>query len=238
MAIFFFTHLLLFLLIQLLVGPSLASPALSLPRSKRQCTFESAAVRKEWGSLTKRERKKYLAAVQCLQKLPSKFPVGEVPGAKTRFDDFTAVHINKTLNIHLDGIFLTWHRNFVWLYEKALQDECGYKGTQPYWNWALWANNLAGSPLFDGSDTSLSGDGVPDNSSCPYVVGGGATLPCGTGGGCVKSGPFKVRRPLHGPHPKSHRHTKTWFGPDVLVAGLDDESRTLRLHPCLHRSAF
>ena len=83
------------------------------------------------GSLTTTERAEYIDAVLCLQRLPSIIPKGLVPGAKSRFDDFVATHINQTLSIHLDGIFLSWHREFVWLYEKALQQECGYKGTQP-----------------------------------------------------------------------------------------------------------
>ena len=51
------------------------------------------------------------------------------------------------------------------------------------------------SPIFDGSDTSMSGNGefIPDQ---PDIVLGGEGLPdlpipAGTGGGCVKSGPFK-----------------------------------------------
>ena len=43
-----------------------------------------------------------------------------LPGAKTRYDDLIVIHINQTLSIHLSGIFLPWHREFVWLYEKAL----------------------------------------------------------------------------------------------------------------------
>ena len=62
---------------------------------------------------------------------PSKIPKGVVPGAISRFDDFVATHINKTTQIHLSGLFNSWHRQFVWLYEKALQDECGYEGAQP-----------------------------------------------------------------------------------------------------------
>ena len=83
------------------------------------------------GSLSTTERAEYIDAVLCLQRLPSIIPEGLVPGAKSRFDDFVATHINQTLSIHLDGIFLSWHREFVWLYEKALQEECGYQGTQP-----------------------------------------------------------------------------------------------------------
>lgn len=100
------------------------------------------------------------------------------------------MHINLTLNIHLDGIFLAWHRNFIHLLEQALINECGYNGTLPYWNWPLWANNLAASPLFDGSAFSLSGNGLYNATEGPTVIGPNATLPRGTGGGCVVTGPF------------------------------------------------
>ncbi|KIW90321.1 uncharacterized protein Z519_08965 [Cladophialophora bantiana CBS 173.52] len=166
--------------------------AFVVPRSSCQ----SPRIRKEYGSLSTKEKKAYISAVKCLQSKPSKFPAGVVPGSKSRYDDFAAVHINQTTSIHLDGIFLGWHREFVWLWETALIQECGYTGAQPYWDWPLWAHNLSSSPLFDGSDTSLGGDGYYDGSFDYYVVGvkpDGSldTVPRGTGGGCVKSGPFK-----------------------------------------------
>lgn len=52
------------------------------------------------GRLGRAERKQYIAAVQCLQKLPARTPPSLVPGAKSRFDDFVATHINQTLTIH------------------------------------------------------------------------------------------------------------------------------------------
>ena len=59
-----------------------------------------------------------------------------------------------------------------------------------YWNWPLWSENLKASPLFDCSDSSLSGDGNynPDEQS---LSGGAVTIPRGSGGGCVRCGPFK-----------------------------------------------
>ena len=51
-------------------------------------------------------------------------------------------------------------------------------------------------PVFDGSDTSMSGNGAPiPNNTGPVVLGGGGPLPPvilppGNGGGCVSSGPF------------------------------------------------
>ena len=90
----------------------------------------------------------------------------------------------------IQGNFLTWHRYYTWTYEQALRNECGYTGYQPYWNWGKYAANPVGSPIFDGSDSSMSGNGeyVPHNGTAatPYT-----TLPPGNGGGCVTTGPFK-----------------------------------------------
>lgn len=46
------------------------------------------------------ERKAYIAAVRCLQTKPSTADPAFAPGARTRYDDFVAVHINQTLSIH------------------------------------------------------------------------------------------------------------------------------------------
>lgn len=85
---------------------------------------------------------------------------------------------------------MTWHRYFTWAYEQALREECGYKGSQPYWAWNKYAADPLSSPVFDGSDTSMSGDGayVPHNGA---EVLQGLVLPPANGGGCVKEGPFK-----------------------------------------------
>lgn len=68
-----------------------------------------------------------------------------------------------------------------------------------YWNWGLSAlTGLKKSPIFDGSETSLSGDGAPVPDKPEHIVLGGTQegltpiyLPVGEGGGCVTSGPFK-----------------------------------------------
>ena len=59
-----------------------------------------------------------------------------------------------------------------------------------YWNWPLWAGNLSTSPLFDCSETSLSGDGEYNPDEQP-ISGAGMVIPRGTGGGCTRCGPFK-----------------------------------------------
>lgn len=47
----------------------------------------------------------------------------------------------------------------MYAYEQTLRNECGYKGYQPYYNWPRWADDPAKSPLLDGSETSVGGNG-------------------------------------------------------------------------------
>lgn len=144
-------------------------------------------------SLSKSNRKKYTDAVLCLQSKPARS--GSIaPGAKSRYDDFLATHINQTLTIHGTGNFLSWHRYYVYTFEEALRNECGYKGYIPYANWGKYAEDLLNSPIFDGSDYSISGNGEYRNhtgASIPSAATPFIQLPAGSGGGCVTTGPFK-----------------------------------------------
>jgi tyrosinase len=83
------------------------------------------------GDLSTSQKKAYINAVKCLQSKTANTPSSLAPGAKTRFDDFVATHINQTLTIHYTGNFHAWHRYYVWIYETALRTECGYTGAQP-----------------------------------------------------------------------------------------------------------
>lgn len=95
-------------------------------------------------TLTTDEASAYLKAVECLHYLPSKTG-DKYDGAITRYDDFSALHIAMTYYAHYivrsgfahklvydklnkcsQGPFYPWHRVFLWLYETALRDECGY----------------------------------------------------------------------------------------------------------------
>lgn len=170
----------------------------------------------------------------CLQGKQPQTPSSLAPGAKTRFDDWVVTHINQTSTIHFNANFLGWHRWFIWEHEQALRNECGYAGALPYWDWTKTAESgLANSPVFDGSDTSLSGDGAPLNytSTDEVVINAGTAsemhLPPGTGGGCVTSGPFA-------------NYTLN-LGPDGLATvngdGLDNSSYPFAYNPrCLQRS--
>ncbi|KAI0017635.1 Di-copper centre-containing protein [Xylariomycetidae sp. FL0641] len=95
------------------------------------------------------------------------------------------------MTIHGTGNFLTWHRYFTWAYEQALRNECGYNGYQPYWNWFANTDDLEKSPVFDGSETSMSGNGAKIDFNGTLVSKGKVWVPPGSGGGCVTSGPFK-----------------------------------------------
>ena len=146
--------------------------------------------------MSRDERLEYIAAVKCLQRLPARTPSSLAPGAKSRFDDFVVTHINQTLTIHYTGNFMPWHRWFVYNYERSLRDECGYDGYQPYWDWPRYASGPQDSPLFDGSDTSLGGNGAYIQHAGPVIVpppgigGGNISLPAGLGSGFVTTGPF------------------------------------------------
>ncbi|KAK7186377.1 Di-copper centre-containing protein [Paraphaeosphaeria sporulosa] len=150
------------------------------------CNKNTVSVRKEYGDLTKEEKLEYIRAVNCIRTQPSKLPAGKYPGAKTRYDDFVVVHMNMTPTVHSTANFMHWHRYYIWAYETALKTECGFKGAQPYWNWGKYTD-LPASPIFDGSETSLGGNG-------DYVkhAGGlmGSPFPAGNGGGCVTKGPL------------------------------------------------
>ncbi|KAE8385645.1 hypothetical protein BDV23DRAFT_188018 [Aspergillus alliaceus] len=136
------------------------------------------------------ERTEYINAIYCLRERPSSLPNEEFPGVRDRLDDFVATHINYTTRIHQNGLLLPWHRHFIFLWEATLREECGYRGSLPYWNWALDAYNLLGSPLFNGNATSLSGNGAYTAEEVRTCSSQGVCLPRGTGGGCVESGPF------------------------------------------------
>jgi tyrosinase len=161
--------------------------------SKRSgtCNLFTATVRKDWAALSAKERKSYIDAVLCLQKKPSKSDPNWAPGARTRYDDFLAIHIDLTPQVHRTGNFLAWHRTFTWSYEQALRNECGYKGAQPYWNWFANQKDITKSPVYDGSSTSFGGTGEYVKHAGILVGREGIPLPPGQGGGCLKNGPFK-----------------------------------------------
>lgn len=51
-------------------------------------------------TLSKSQRKSYVAAVNCMKSAPPLHDTTELPTVKSLFDDFLAVHIFQTANIH------------------------------------------------------------------------------------------------------------------------------------------
>ncbi|KAK2009287.1 tyrosinase central domain-containing protein [Colletotrichum eremochloae] len=196
---------------------------------KSGCTLENAIKRKEWSSLTLDERRDYISAVQCLASKPPRYSSSVVPGAKSRYDDFVATHIQQTMNIHGTANFLSWQRYYIWAYEKALREECGYKGYQPYEHWPYYASDPLNSPVFNGNETSMSGDGakVPH----PGVQFGATIIQPANGGGCVMAGPFRDFKTNLGPVtpvlndvPRNPRQDGLGYNPRCLRRDLNPNS--------------
>jgi len=193
-----------------------------------QCTIKTGYIRKEWSSLSDAEKTAYINAVLCLQSKPSKsnsaYPA---PGARSRYDDFVATHINQTLTIHGTGNFLSWHRYFMWTYEQALRNECGYKGYQPYVNWGKYPLDLYNAPFFDGSATSMSNNGAfvqHDGTYVPSAQQPVIYVPPGKGGDCVTTGPFKNMKVNLGPVAPA----LSFVTPNPATNGLGYNPRCLR----------
>ncbi|KAJ4181994.1 hypothetical protein NW755_010682 [Fusarium falciforme] len=172
--------------------------ALSRIGNSTKCTKDNVRVRKLFESLTSDEKIAYTDALKCLMDLPAKTPSDLAPGAKSRYDDWVVTHINQTETIHLKANFLGWHRWYIWEMEQALRNDCGYTGPFPYWDWTKTEKEtFEKSEVFDGSTTSLSGNGAPLNYTDSDVIvvnyqwpNMDVVLPHGSGGGCVTSGPF------------------------------------------------
>ncbi|KAK3391319.1 hypothetical protein B0T20DRAFT_363095 [Sordaria brevicollis] len=174
-------------------------------RYNGKCNRKNVKVRKEWRNLSKKERRDYIKAFKCLLNTPSGLPVGEAPGAVSAFDDLIYLHLNVTPFIHFSGTFLPWHRYYLHGFEKGLE-KCGYKGALAYWNHGLDVENLLVSPIFDGSDTSLGGNGDPvPHGDSGFIFPGFTEVnilpagPNGRGGGCVTTGPIAGMQTHLGP---------------------------------------
>ncbi|RBA13521.1 hypothetical protein FPRO05_02314 [Fusarium proliferatum] len=159
-----------------LLATALLAAAPSLCAPTHDCGCKAPLVRKEWRTLSTKEKHEYIGAVKCLATKPSQ--TGNIyAGAKSRYDDFQVSHIVNTDFIH-------------YVYEKDLQDLCCYSGAQPYWDWTLDSNSMEdfeSSPIFD-AETGFGGNGVfIDISGWTNVT---RKVSGRTGGGCVTNGPF------------------------------------------------
>ncbi len=156
---------------------------------QQECTSENVQVRHDFNKLPTWDRKAFTDAINCIRSQPSNLDQAMYPAAINRYFDWAVTHVNKTSVVHLDGYFLTWHRMFIHLFEQDLKNICGFNGTMPYWNWPATADDLTGSPIFNGDEFSMSGDGAYVDDG-PVVLAPTFSIPHGLGGGCVTTGPF------------------------------------------------
>ncbi|CAP65729.1 uncharacterized protein PODANS_7_690 [Podospora anserina S mat+] len=185
------------------------------------CTLENAAVRQEWSDMTVEARQEYVRAVLCLQKKPPRAPKDKVPGSLSRFDDFVATHMTQAGELHGPTNLFAAHRYFIYVYEKALREECGYTGYQPYMNYDRYVADPLNSLLFDGSPASMSGNGelapyngIPQPFPRPYDripadQGGGFSL--GPKGSVVRDIPPNPQRDGLGSNPRCLRRDVNRF---------------------------
>ncbi|KAH8646666.1 tyrosinase [Xylariales sp. PMI_506] len=155
------------------------------------CSIAKVAVRREYSTLSNAEKLEYTNAVKCMMDKPGITPSDAAPGVRSRYDDFVATHINQTLTIHVCGAFLSWHRYFIWTWEQALRNECGYQGWLPYWNWGKSSQDPLNSPYFDGSEFAQAGNGVYEAHNATIGLPSALLdIAPGVGGGCVETGPY------------------------------------------------
>ncbi|VBB82155.1 Putative tyrosinase [Podospora comata] len=178
--------------------------AKALTKFSGTCTPSKVKYRREWRTISKPDRRKFIAAVKCIMAKPSTLPPGEVPGAKSLYDDIVWAHARRSGLVHNSGTFLLFHRYYLHTYETELS-ACGWTAGLPYWEWGLDITGPHLSPVFDGSDTSLGGDGefIPNRPpfSIPWIdpLTPEIIIQPGTGGGCVKTGPFVHHKVRLGP---------------------------------------
>lgn len=177
-----------------LLGLVIAAPAPNSPGwtdwgDWGKCTEKNKEIRVDFASMPPAERKAFTDAMKCVMAQPSNLDQTTYPAAINRWFDYASIHVGRTNQVHISGFFLTWHRYFEHLMYQDLRNNCGYKGRWPYWNFALTADNIDNNPVFDGSEYSMSGNGVL-NDTGPIALGPNLVIPHGTGGGCVTTGPF------------------------------------------------
>jgi len=144
----------------------------SISAQDQSLSCQNPTVRREWRTLSTAERHDYLAAVQCLQENPSRLGLNH-----TLYDDFPWVHSRMGNFSHYTPAFIAWHRMFLDIYERTLQENCGYDGHLAYWDWSLDWQDMAKSPIWDG-ETGFGGNGDKNGEkSVAY-------------GHCVTDGPF------------------------------------------------
>jgi tyrosinase len=138
-------------------------------------------IRIEWRSYPTADRLAFIAAIKCMMGKP---PSGNFPPATSRYEDFARLHQLYMPNVHGNPKFLIWHRYYLWTFQMALRDECGFTAPLPWWDETLDAGNFHSSDLFTNTDYfgHLPGPDANGNPVC-IVSGAFAGLTCHIGPG-------------------------------------------------------
>ncbi|KAJ2914683.1 hypothetical protein MD484_g5740, partial [Candolleomyces efflorescens] len=177
----------LFLLVSFLSLVSGAPGTQDAQHAARRCRHIS--LRQEWRDMSLVHKKSYIRAVRCLQTLPAKDI--SLSSKFTRFDEFVISHTAMADSVHGVALFLPWHRQFGFLYETALREECSYRGPTPFWDWTRDAGGskpMSRSPIFD-PHTGFGGNGL-NGTYTPPTDDDGAIWHLFSATGCVQDGPF------------------------------------------------
>lgn len=105
----------------------------------------SPYIRVEWSNMRNEDRHGFLNGVKCLWDRPSK---GGFPGSTNRWEDIVVVHQRMTGEVHQNGIFLPWHRYYLWVMMRIMREECGYRGPFPWWDEVKYGGRFAQAPVF------------------------------------------------------------------------------------------
>lgn len=131
-------------------------------------TSSTSIVRKDVQELTVEERKDFVDAVLALKATRSPFDE-----RLSYYDQFVEWHVSlyRCSGVAADNIdrghagpfFLPWHRAFVLLFERALQEVSGERIAVPYWNWIDPASTAAvfQNDFMGGDGDPLDGYAVP-----------------------------------------------------------------------------
>lgn len=170
--------------------------------------------RVEWRSYPTRSKRAFVDAIACLQSRPAS---GNFPPATSRYEDFVRLHQAWTPNIHNNDLFLIWHRYFVWAFEQALRNECGFnEAGLPWWDETRDAGRFAASPVF----TAEYFGSLPKGN--------------GTAGTCITDGRFAGTTLHIGPGTGSEPHCLSRAVDEKMTAEVTKEYEDI----CLSWSTF
>ncbi|KAH7347473.1 hypothetical protein B0T11DRAFT_333582 [Plectosphaerella cucumerina] len=171
-----------------------------------KCSCVRPTIRREWRTLSVEKRLAYIDAVKCLMNKAPESSTDDLPGVRSRYDDFVGTHIVQADFAHFVGKFYPYHRLYLHSWEKAL-NTCGWTDGLPYWDWNRdfgTDEDFFNSPVFD-EVTGLGGNGawVLGNITHPepgFSINAPWDMPDRTGGSCIQTGPFANLTSSFGPH--------------------------------------